>query len=54
LSGGVFNNYLVLEGLLASLEAKGFAVLTHKLLPAGDGCLSLGQAMIGRQYLKQN
>jgi hydrogenase maturation protein HypF len=54
LSGGVFNNYLVLEGLISLLETKGFAVLTHARLPAGDGCLSLGQAMIGRQYLKQN
>jgi hydrogenase maturation protein HypF len=51
LSGGVFNNYLLLERLMAILAAKGFLVLTHTQLPAGDGCLSLGQAMIGRQYL---
>jgi hydrogenase maturation protein HypF len=51
LSGGVFNNYLLLEGLIALLEAKGFEVLTHLQLPAGDGGLALGQAMIGRQYL---
>jgi hydrogenase maturation protein HypF len=54
LSGGVFNNYLLLEGLIALLEAKGFEVLTHSQLPAGDGCLALGQAMIGRQYLSDN
>jgi hydrogenase maturation protein HypF len=51
LSGGVFNNYLLLEGLVAILEAKGFEVLTHSQLPAGDGCLALGQAMIGRRHL---
>ncbi|MFO7607203.1 MAG: Sua5/YciO/YrdC/YwlC family protein, partial [Desulfurivibrionaceae bacterium] len=51
LSGGSFNNYLLLEGLLALLEDKGFEVLTHQQLPAGDGCLSLGQAMIGRQFM---
>jgi hydrogenase maturation protein HypF len=51
LSGGSFNNYLLLEGLLGLLEDKGFEVLTHQQLPAGDGCLSLGQAMIGRQFL---
>lgn len=51
LSGGVFNNYLLLEGLVALLKTKGFDVLLHSQLPPGDGCLSLGQAMIGRQYL---
>lgn len=51
LSGGVFNNYLLLEGLVALLTARGFDVLIHAQLPPGDGCLALGQAMIGRQYL---
>ncbi|NTV15253.1 MAG: carbamoyltransferase HypF [Desulfobulbaceae bacterium] len=51
LSGGVFNNYLLLEGLLAALTGKGFAVLSHEQVPFGDGGLALGQALIGRQYL---
>jgi hydrogenase maturation protein HypF len=51
LSGGVFNNYLLLEGLLAVLFARGFEVLAHGQVPAGDGGIALGQAMIGRQYL---
>lgn len=51
LSGGVFNNFLLLEGLFGLLEARDFEVLTHLQLPVGDGGLSLGQAMIGRQFL---
>jgi len=51
LSGGSFNNYLLLDGLIRLLGAKGFEVLAHQQLPAGDGCLSLGQAVIGRQHL---
>jgi hydrogenase maturation protein HypF len=51
LSGGSFNNYLLLEGLEVRLVENGFKVLTHTLLPAGDGCIALGQAMIGRQWL---
>ncbi len=52
LSGGVFNNQLLLEGLLEALREKGFMVLTHERLPAGDGGIALGQAVIGREYLK--
>lgn len=51
LSGGVFNNYLLLEGVLAALQKRGFAVLLPEQVPAGDGGIALGQAMIGRQYL---
>ncbi|MDF1578415.1 MAG: carbamoyltransferase HypF [Desulfobulbales bacterium] len=54
LSGGSFNNYLLLEGLIGHLEGKGYNVLVHRQLPAGDGCLSLGQAVIGRSWLLNN
>ncbi len=53
LSGGVFQNRLLLEGLVASLGRAGFQVLVHKELPCNDGCISLGQAVIGRQALKK-
>ncbi|MFA7346546.1 MAG: carbamoyltransferase HypF [Desulfurivibrionaceae bacterium] len=53
LSGGVFQNRLLLEGLVASLGRVGFQVLVHKELPCNDGCISLGQAVIGRQALKK-
>jgi len=53
LSGGVFQNRLFLEGLVASLGRAGFQVLVHKELPCNDACISLGQAVIGRQALKK-
>ncbi|WP_419177950.1 hypothetical protein, partial [Chlorobium limicola] len=34
------------------LQASGYRVLTHKAVPCNDGGLSLGQAVIGREYLK--
>jgi len=53
LSGGVFQNRLLLEGMFASLGRGGFQVLVHKELPCNDGCISLGQAVIGREALKK-
>ncbi len=46
LSGGVFQNRLVLGGLVSDLAARGLTVLTHRHVPANDGGLSLGQAAI--------
>ncbi len=52
LSGGVFQNELLFEGLHAQLEKEGFSVLTQSQVPSNDGGISLGQAVIGRGYLK--
>jgi len=46
LSGGVFQNRVLLTGLVEALEEKKFQVLTHTRVPANDGGLSLGQAVI--------
>ncbi len=46
LSGGVFNNGLILTGILKRLENMGMRVYTHGKVPAGDGGISLGQAVI--------
>lgn len=46
LSGGTFNNSLVFEHLIRKLESDGFEVFTHSEVPAGDGGLSLGQALV--------
>ncbi len=54
LSGGVFQNELLFETLVSELQADGYKVLTHALVPSGDGGISLGQAVIGREYLKGN
>ena len=47
LSGGCFQNRILLESVAAQLRQAGFVVLTHAEVPANDGGLSLGQAAIG-------
>ena len=42
----------VIEGLAESLRAAGLEVLLHRDLPPGDGCLSLGQAVIAHYRLR--
>ncbi len=46
LSGGVFNNTLVLNNTISGLENQGFTVYTHTKVPTGDGGISLGQALV--------
>jgi hydrogenase maturation protein HypF len=46
LSGGVFQNRLLLRKVVPLLESTGFSVLTHKQVPCNDGGISLGQAVI--------
>ncbi len=46
LSGGVFQNRLLLEQIMQRLTAQGHQVLTHRAVPANDGGLALGQAAI--------
>jgi hydrogenase maturation protein HypF len=46
LSGGTFHNIYLSERLEARLSEAGFEVFTQKAVPAGDGGLSLGQAVV--------
>ena len=46
LSGGVFQNLLLLTETVARLKARGFQVLTHAQVPCNDGGISLGQAVV--------
>jgi len=46
LSGGVFQNRLLLRGAVSLLEGSGLQVLTHRQVPCNDGDVSLGQAII--------
>jgi hydrogenase maturation protein HypF len=45
LSGGCFQNRLLLESLINGLEKSDFDVYHHKLVPTNDGGISLGQAV---------
>jgi hydrogenase maturation protein HypF len=46
LTGGVFQNCLLLQQVQQQLTALDFTVLNHSLVPPNDGGLSLGQAAI--------
>jgi len=46
LSGGVWQNQLLLELTRNNLLRENFVVYTHQQIPANDGGLALGQAAI--------
>ncbi len=52
LSGGVFQNRVLLEQLVARLEEWEFRVLINRRVPCNDGGLSLGQAAIAAAQLQ--
>ena len=49
LSGGVFQNRLLLKTAIPLLRDKGFEVFTHKNVPTNDGGISLGQIILGKE-----
>ncbi|MDZ8138308.1 MAG: carbamoyltransferase HypF [Nostoc sp. DedQUE04] len=51
LTGGVFQNCILLEQVSKRLQTLGIKVLTHSLIPTNDGGLSLGQAVIAAAQL---
>jgi hydrogenase maturation protein HypF len=51
LSGGVFQNMLLLEATRRILKQDGFEVFTHNRVPPNDGGISLGQAAIANARL---
>jgi hydrogenase maturation protein HypF len=53
LSGGVFQNRLLVEKTKYLLECDGFVVLTHTRVPPNDGGLALGQAVIAAHQLPE-
>lgn len=52
LSGGVFQNRLLVELTAPLLETAGFEVLLHSQVPPNDGGISLGQVAVGRALLR--
>ncbi|SFB21242.1 Hydrogenase maturation protein, carbamoyltransferase HypF [Acetitomaculum ruminis DSM 5522] len=54
LSGGVFQNLLLLRLCDKGLSKLGFKVLKHSLIPANDGGIALGQAVIAMNYLERS
>lgn len=52
LSGGCFQNALLLDQLMHLLEAGGFRVLINRLVPANDGGISFGQVIVAAASLE--
>ena len=46
LSGGCFQNALLLEKSVVGLEDSGFTVHRHRIVPPNDGCVALGQLVV--------
>lgn len=54
LSGGVFQNTLLLSLTKKELEQVGFKVLLHSLVPPNDGGIALGQAAVAMHRISKS
>ena len=52
LTGGCYQNTLLLQLSQRLLQKSGFTVLTHHLVPPNDGGIALGQAVVAAQRMK--
>jgi hydrogenase maturation protein HypF len=53
LSGGTFQNLLLMEQVVELLAGKDFTVYRHRRVPANDGGLSLGQAVLANRLSEE-
>ncbi len=53
LSGGCFQNRILLKGTVTELKKKDFEIYYHSQVPANDGGVSLGQAVIAGSISKK-
>jgi len=53
LSGGCFQNKILLEGAIDKLKNAGFDVYCHRQVPANDGGICLGQAVVAASMLQK-
>jgi hydrogenase maturation protein HypF len=52
LSGGVFQNRYLTERVMNKLHAENLAVYTNERVPCNDAGISLGQAYLAREMMK--
>jgi len=53
LSGGCFQNKILLEGTMAKLKCHGFDVHSQEQVPANDGGIALGQAVVAASRMRK-
>jgi hydrogenase maturation protein HypF len=53
LSGGTFQNLYLLNRTVVELRRRGFGVFLHAVVPANDGGISLGQAVIANERMRR-
>ena len=54
LSGGAFQNAILLTGLIEKLEKSDFQVFANSIVPTNDGGICLGQAMVAAAIANGN
>jgi hydrogenase maturation protein HypF len=54
LSGGTFQNLYLLERTIVELRRRRFDVFLHALVPANDGGIALGQAVIANELWQRD
>jgi hydrogenase maturation protein HypF len=54
LSGGCFQNRLLFSLAINRLKTAGFTVYVHRQVPANDGGISLGQAVVAAARLQED
>ena len=54
LSGGTFQNLLLMEQAVQTLSGRGFTVYRHRRVPANDGGLAVGQATLANALFGAN
>jgi hydrogenase maturation protein HypF len=52
LSGGCFQNAILLSGLIRELQRQRFEVFAHEKVPTNDGGISLGQAVVAAAQMR--
>jgi hydrogenase maturation protein HypF len=53
LSGGVFQNELLLRRTVEALQLRQFRVFTNTVVPPNDGGLALGQAAVALERMRR-
>ncbi|MFN2187402.1 MAG: carbamoyltransferase HypF, partial [Candidatus Promineifilaceae bacterium] len=53
LSGGVWQNMTLLQKSVLLLESSGFETYLHRLVPANDGGIALGQVAVAAHRLRK-